>query len=257
MGAEALRIRSWCKMRKTLFKRGLALLLLMMMTWTSGAALAEEDEPRKVVYLTFDDGPKKDTPELLKLLDELDVPATFFLVGAGVRAFPENTKLILEAGHAVGSHSMNHSINRLDSTGYLAEDLQNFIDTMRKLVDPEFSTDLFRFPGGSTIYSKETKAFVRDLGYAWFDWNMMTGDAQYKFDSNAKMLHYTTKQLGNKDVVIVLMHEAKTRTRRILPDLVAFFRERGYEFRKLSTDPEDVEILSRCSANLMLPAAQE
>ena len=64
-------------------------------------------------------------------------------------------------------------------------------------------------------------------------------------------------QLGNKDVVIVLMHEAKTRTRRILPELVAFFRDRGYEFRKLSAEPEDAEILSRCSANMMLPAAQE
>lgn len=53
------------------------------------------------------------------------------------------------------------------------------------------------------------------------------------------------------------MHEAKTRTRRILPKLVAFFRERGYEFRKLSAEPEDAEILSRCSANMMLPAAQE
>lgn len=238
-------------------KRIWALLLALCMAGTAGAALAQEDEPRRVVYLTFDDGPKKDTPELLELLDELDVPATFFLVGAGVRAFPENTKMILDAGHAVGSHSMNHSLKRLDSTDYLAQDLQNFTDTMRELVDPEFSTDLFRFPGGSTIYSAGTKAFVRDSGYAWFDWNMMTGDAQYKFDSSADMLRYTTKQMGNKDVVILLMHEAKTRTRRILPDLVEFFRERGYEFRKLSTDPEDAEILSRCSANLMLPAAQE
>ena len=55
----------------------------------------------------------------------------------------------------------------------------------------------------------------------------------------------------------MLMHEAKTRTRRILPKLVAFFRERGYEFRKLSAEPEDAEILSRCSANMMLPAAQD
>lgn len=240
-----------------MFKRGLVLLLVLCAAWTAGAAWAEEDKPRRVVYLTFDDGPKKDTPELLKVLDDLDVPATFFLVGAGVRAFPENAKLILEAGHAIGSHSMNHSISRLDSTDYLAKDLRSFTDTMRELVDPDFSTNLFRFPGGSTIYSADTKAFVRDSGYAWFDWNMMTGDAQYKFDSNAEMLHYTTKQLGNKDVIIVLMHEAKTRTRRILPELVAFFRERGYEFRKLSAEPEDAEILLRCSANMMLPAAQE
>ena len=246
------------KERRIMKKRILALLMLTLcMAGTAGAAPAQEDEPRRVVYLTFDDGPKKDTPELLELLDELDVPATFFLVGAGVRAFPENTKMILDAGHAVGSHSMNHSLKRLDSTEYLAQDLRNFTDTMRELVDPEFSTDLFRFPGGSTIYSKSTKEFVRDSGYAWFDWNMMTGDAQYKFDSSADMFRYTTKQLGNKDVVILLMHEAKTRTRRILPELVEFFRERGYEFRKLSTDAEDAEILSRCSANLMLPAARE
>ena len=78
-----------------MFKRGLVLLLVLCTAWTAGAAWAEEDKPRRVVYLTFDDGPKKDTPELLKVLDDLDVPATFFLVGAGVRAFPENAKLIL------------------------------------------------------------------------------------------------------------------------------------------------------------------
>lgn len=63
------------------------------------------EQPRRVVYLTFDDGPKKDTPELLKVLDDLDVPATFFLVGAGVRAFPENAKLFWEAVTPIGSHS--------------------------------------------------------------------------------------------------------------------------------------------------------
>ena len=238
-----------------MFKRGLVLLLVLCAAWTAGAAWAEEDKPRRVVYLTFDDGPKKDTPELLKVLDDLDVPATFFLVGAGVRAFPENAKLILEAGHAIGSHSMNHSLSRLDSTDYLAKDLRSFTDTMRELVDPDFSTNLFRFPGGSTIYSADTKAFVRDSGYAWFDWNMMTGDAQYSFSSDREMLEYTLGQAHGKDVVILLMHEGKTRTRRILPELVAYFRENGYEFRRLSTGEEDREILSRCGAHFMLPDA--
>ena len=52
----------------------------------------------KYVALTFDDGPKKDTPELLETLSELDVPATFFLVGLGVRAFPEYARQIVQAG---------------------------------------------------------------------------------------------------------------------------------------------------------------
>ena len=71
-----------------MLKRGVALLLLLCMALPC-AATAEQADARRVVYLTFDDGPKKDTPELLDALEALDVPATFFLVGLGVRAFPE------------------------------------------------------------------------------------------------------------------------------------------------------------------------
>ena len=120
------------------------------------------------------------------------------------------------------------------------------------------ATDLFRFPGGSTAYKSRVKTLVRDAGYAWFDWNTMTGDAQYTFSSDQEMLDYTLRQTEGKDVIILLMHEGKARTRRILPELVAYFREAGYEFRALSTSEEDRGILSRCGAHMMLPdAAQE
>lgn len=82
-----------------MIKRGLALLVLLCMALPC-AGMAEQTEARRVVYLTFDDGPKKDTPELLETLSELDVPATFFLVGLSVRAFPEYAKQIVQAGYA-------------------------------------------------------------------------------------------------------------------------------------------------------------
>ena len=234
-------------------KRAILLLLALCLALPA-AACAEEAQPQRVVYLTFDDGPKKDTPELLSLLEELDVPATFFLVGLSVRAFPDYAKMIVDAGYAVGCHSMSHSYNRLkESTDYVARDLARFTALMQETADPEFGTDLYRFPGGSTSYSSRTKNFVRDQGYAWFDWNVMTGDAQYTFKSDQAMLDYTLSQVKDKEVVILLMHEAKERTRRILPELVAFFRENGYEFRALSTSEEDRAILQRCGANMMLP----
>lgn len=234
------------------------LLLLALCLALPAAACAEEVQPQRVVYLTFDDGPKKDTPELLSLLEELDVPATFFLVGLSVRAFPDYAKMIVDAGYAVGCHSMSHSYNRLkESTDYVARDLARFTALMRETADPEFATDLYRFPGGSTSYSSRTKSFVRDQGYAWFDWNVMTGDAQYTFKSDQAMLDYTLSQVKDKEVVILLMHEAKERTRRILPELVAYFRENGYEFRALSTGAEDHAILQRCGANMMLPDAAQ
>ena len=236
----------------------LVLLLLALCLALPAVACAEEVQPQRVVYLTFDDGPKKDTPELLSLLSELDVPATFFLVGLSVRAFPDYAKMIVDAGYAVGCHSMSHSYNRLkESTDYVARDLARFTALMQETADPAFTTDLYRFPGGSTSYSSRTKNFVRDQGYAWFDWNVMTGDAQYTFKSDQAMLDYTLSQVKDKEVVILLMHEAKERTRRILPELVAYFRENGYEFRALSTGAEDRAILQRCGANMMLPDAAQ
>ena len=237
----------------------LVLLLLALCMALPAMACAEEAQPQRVVYLTFDDGPKKDTPELLALLEELDVPATFFLVGLSVRAFPEYAKMIVDAGYTVGCHSMTHSYSRLKSgTDYVGRDLTRFTELMRETVGEDFSTDLYRFPGGSSSYASGTKTFVRDQGYAWFDWNVMTGDAQYTFKSDAEMLDYTLSQVKDKEVIILLMHEAKERTRRILPELVAYFRENGYAFRALSTGEEDRAILSRCGAHMMLPeTAQE
>ena len=245
-----------------MIKRGLALLVLLCMALPC-AGMAELRREKGVadptLYLTFDDGPKKDTPELLETLSELDVPATFFLVGLSVRAFPEYAKQIVQAGYAVGSHTMAHSIGRIQKDAeFVLRDLARFEKTMREEVDETFSTDLFRFPGGSTAYKSRVKTLVRDAGYAWFDWNTMTGDAQYTFSSDQEMLDYTLRQTEGKDVIILLMHEGKARTRRILPELVAYFREAGYEFRALSTSEEDRGILSRCGAHMMLPdAAQE
>ena len=235
------------------------LLLLALCMALPAMACAEEAQTQRVVYLTFDDGPKKDTPELLALLEELDVPATFFLVGLSVRAFPEYAKMIVDAGYTVGCHSMTHSYSRLKSgTDYVGRDLTRFTELMRETVGEDFSTDLYRFPGGSSSYASGTKTFVRDQGYAWFDWNVMTGDAQYTFKSDAEMLDYTLSQVKDKEVIILLMHEAKVRTRRILPELVAYFRENGYTFRALSTGEEDRAILERCGAHMMLPEkAQE
>ena len=243
-------------------KRGIALLLALcllpaaMLAEGTPQEAAPQEETRRVVYLTFDDGPKQDTPELLALLGELDVPATFFLVGMSVRNNPEQARQILEAGHAIGCHGMNHAASTFKkSTEGAQREIERFMQTMRELVDPEFTTDLFRFPGGSTSYGGRTKAFVRDLGYLWIDWNVMTGDAQYTFKTDADMLRYTIDQVRGQEVVVLLMHEAKARTRRILPELVAYFRENGYEFRRLSASEEDREILSRCKLNMMMPDA--
>lgn len=233
-------------------KRRLTALLLIFALLCPAFALGEAAQ--KVVYLTFDDGPKKDTPELVALLEELKVPATFFFLGQSVRAFPEHAKLVYEAGHAIGCHSMSHSYKRIkESTSYMERDIERFIETMREHVDPAFTTDLYRFPGGSTSYARKNKAFICSLGYAWFDWNAMNGDAQFTYESDEAMLNFTLRDIGDQEVVILLMHEGKARTRRTLPAIVEHFRKNGYEFRMISTDAAERELLLRSGARMMFP----
>lgn len=238
------------RMRRLAMK-GWAALAAALWLMLGAAALAE---PQRVAYLTFDDGPNSQTPELLAVLEELHVPATFFLVGANVAERPEETKMILDAGHAVGCHTMYHAYGRLkESTDYVERDIGRFLEAMRA-VEPGFTTGLYRFPGGSTGYPSRTRRFVQSLGLAWFDWDVSIGDAKYTFGSDEEQLTLATRRIDNAgDVIILLMHEGKPRTRRVLPDIVAYLREKGYAFRRLSADDAERDILARSRANMMLP----
>ena len=232
-------------------KKACFLLLFSLFLLSLSPAWAQA---QKVFYLTFDDGPKADTPELLALLAELDVPATFFLKGASVKAFPEQTRMILEAGHRIGCHSMTHSYSYLkENVHNIGQDLQRFTRLMQQTVDPAFETDLFRFPGGSTSYSDWARRYVAEQGYAWFDWSGLTGDTHPNMNAQ-KVLDYALKTCGEREVIILLAHEGKQTTRDALPQIVAHYRELGYEFRMLSTSPEERAILSRCTANMRLPS---
>ena len=112
---------------------------------------------------------------------------------------------------------------------------------------------LFRFPGGSTSYSDWARRYVAEQGYAWFDWSGLTGDTHPNMNAQ-KVLDYALKTCGEREVIILLAHEGKQTTRDALPRIVAHYRELGYEFRMLSTSPEERSILSRCTANMRLPS---
>ena len=240
-------------------KKWLVFLLLACVLCAAGCALAEETTAadRKVVYLTFDDGPKSDTLELLKILREENVPATFFFVGNKVRKFPEEARQVYLDGHKIASHSMKHSSKTLKvSQLYVEKDYREFLEVMREIVDPAFTTDIFRFPGGSTGYSRESHKWVRNAGLAWFDWNAMTADTE-DGKTAQDLYDFAVKTTADEEVVILLAHEGIKRTQQILPDLIAFYRDNGYEFRTLSTSAEDRALYERCPANMMLPPMAE
>ncbi|HYP43753.1 MAG TPA: polysaccharide deacetylase family protein [Propionibacteriaceae bacterium] len=85
-----------------------------------GAFPYEGDTDRKVVALTFDDGPNEPyTSRLLDTLQDREVPATFFQVGRCAQRFPAVTRRVVDSGHVLGNHSLSHSFGR-----YLSEPRQ-------------------------------------------------------------------------------------------------------------------------------------
>lgn len=194
----------------------------------------------KQVYLTFDDGPSKDiTPQILDILKENDVKATFFVLGARVELYPNTLKREFEEGHYIANHGYSHKYSQI----YQNKDtvFQEYIDCensiKRALDNQDYNSYLFRFPGGSTggRYSK-IKAEARDLfnsyGFAYTNWNCLTGDAEGKKTKDACVQEMINTK-GNQNSIILLMHDAndKQQTVEALPEIIQYFKNEGYTFK--------------------------
>lgn len=77
-----------------------------------------------MVALTLDDGPTEVTPRVLQMLEDLDVPATFYLTGTELEERPELGRAIVEAGHEVGNHTATHRRMVLVGSGTVAEEIE-------------------------------------------------------------------------------------------------------------------------------------
>lgn len=86
----------------------------------------------KVVALTFDDGPTERTDKILKLLKDLDVKATFFLIGDNIEQHPDETRKIIAAGHEIGNHSYSHKRMVLKTPWFIKSELDKTDEIIRK-----------------------------------------------------------------------------------------------------------------------------
>ena len=199
-----------------------------------------QNADKKICFLTFDDGPSKNTPKILDILDRYNIKATFFVIGRGKT---EYMKDIVDAGHAIGLHSYSHEFSQIyqSETAYF-EDLQKLSDLVRETTG--VTTTLMRFPGGSSntaskkycngIMTALTKS-VEQKGYAYFDWNCDSHDADGATVPASQIINSIKRESGAQHLT-VLMHDAgvKTTTVEALPAIIEYLQEQGYGFQKLN-----------------------
>ncbi len=205
------------------------------------------DWSNKTIYLTFDDGPSPRTPEVLKILRDNGVKATFFVTHISGKS-SHYMKDIVAEGHTIALHSYTHDYDKIYASeeAYFA-DLQQISDLVYS--ETGVRTNLIRFPGGSSnivsrfnpgIMTRLTQQ-VTDKGYVYFDWNVVSGDANRGGATAQQIINNCRKVSKKSDSVIVLMHDSaeKRTTVEALPEVIAYYKAAGCKFATIteSTPP--------------------
>ena len=197
-----------------------------------------EQSDEKVVYLTLDDGPSKNTQAVLDILDKYNAKATFFVTGA----MPEYKDMIQKAydkGHTIGMHTYSHDYAKVyASVDAYFQDL----DQIGQLVKEEigYVPCFIRFPGGSsnTISASYTKGIMTTLtqevqarGYQYYDWNGSSGDGAVR--TTEQLVDQATSFHDNN--IILLSHDSETKdtTVEALPKIIEYYQSQGYVFKAL------------------------
>lgn len=192
----------------------------------------------KIAYLTFDDGPYYNTYNVLKILKQNKVKATFFTTNTNGEHCYDNKnanchevyKAIAKDNHTIANHTYTHGWNR-----GLYNNVNSFMDAVKKqeeLIKEKtgITTNILRFPGGSSTpgatRGRAMKQALYEAGYGWVDWTASDGDG-------GSLPNYATgwsnlmKTIGEK-IEVVLFHDYHKVTTSLLTDFIKYLREKNY-----------------------------
>jgi len=198
-----------------------------------------QDNNKKIAYLTFDDGPSKVTTQILDILDERGIKATFFVLGSTITEDGEEIlRRMIEEGHTIGIHTYSHKYKIIYNS--VEAYLEDFYKVYQQVYDiTGEKANIFRFPWGSyNNYSRNIKdRLVEEMerrGFTYYDWNVSAED------SVGEPTAYSIKRNVLKDIEryqypVILMHDASVNklTAQTLPDILDSIEKLGYEFGTL------------------------
>ncbi len=192
----------------------------------------------KTCYLTFDDGPSRNTKKVLEILKKYNIKATFFVTGTS----PNDYHYIKEAheqGHTIGLHTFSHDYEKIYSS------LKNYITDLNQIKELVYQqtgvySRYMRFPGGSSnLVSKKYNVGIMkrlthkviDLGYQYYDWTSINGDGE-NIKTVSGLKKKAIEEIGNSEDIMFLMHDSAScdNTVKSLPSILEYLIKKGYQF---------------------------
>ncbi len=195
------------------------------------------DTKKKILYLTFDDGPHPEaTLFVLSELKKYNALATFFCIGKNVLASPDIYKRILDEGHSVGNHTQNHLNGwKTNNEHYMTD-----IAEAAKYID----SDLFRPPYGriTSFQAKHLRSAMRGRKAKVVMWDVLSADFDPSITPEKCMENVI---FNSKPGSIIVFHDSEKafpKIRYCIPKILDFFSEKGYQFDDLKGIDEDSRV---------------
>ena len=194
-----------------------------------GICLGNKD--KKSVYLTFDQGYEAGyTASILDTLKENEVHATFFITGHYLNTQEDLVKRMLEEGHLVGNHTINHpSIPSLND-----EEIKKEVMGLHQSLYEKFAYEMLFFRPPKGEYSGESLKTINQLGYKTVMWSFAYADWDESNQPSKKEAE--DKIISNvHNGEIILLHATSKTNMEVLGDVIKKIKEMGYEFKDLDS----------------------
>lgn len=197
-----------------------------------GEVYTVNPDKRKTVALTFDDGPHpSQTDEILAVLDEYGIKATFFVLGTNAEKYPDVLKRVIDAGHEIGNHTYSHLLLSKQGTEKFFAD----VEKNRKYLKDEFGveTSLLRPPGG--CFTEAAIKTAQERGYKYVLWSWKTDARDWAGTPAATIASTIENNVCGGD--ILLLHDSVyggSHTAEALRILIPYLLSEGYTFDTVS-----------------------
>lgn len=223
-------------MKRKLVYSGIVILIILTLAFSSyklmnarnyqlfGNLTSHVETNNKVVALTFDDGPTKNSDAILSLLDDYQVKATFFLIGKDIEDQPEEARKIAEAGHQIGNHTYSHKRMVLKSPSFIKHEIEKTDDliadigyTKSIVVRPPYGKKLIGLPYYLNKHQRET-----------ITWNL---EPDTFFTQADEKVRYVKENIQPGSIILMHpMYDATDNEIQAIKEILQTLKDEGYTF---------------------------
>ena len=194
-----------------------------------GEIVPRVETSQKVIALTFDDGPShQKTDEVLQILREENVRATFYVTGAEVEKNPGELEKIIADGHEIGNHTFNHKKMLLVSPSFVKSEIERTDEVIKKAgwtneitFRPPYSTKLFTLPFYLSRNNRKT-----------ITWDV---EPETYVEKSEDLIKHTLDNTKNGSIILLhVMYNSRTESMKSVRPIIKGLREKGFEFKTVS-----------------------